>query len=139
MERRAAVNLLIEIAENTAKTGNFKLSNIVNDLARRVAMSIESNNIDLEKFCSKMAAELMFRDDYKNAGKVLKIAQDNSVPNGVLDMPEDPTPQEAPQELVSDEDENQTVEENEQIPAIQTPEGQNLAEQLQAAGVKVKI
>jgi len=136
MERRAAVNLLIEIAENTAKTGNFKLSNIVNDLARRVAMSIESNNIDLEKFCSKMAAELMFRDDYKNAGKVLKIAQDNSVPNGVLDMPEDSTPQEA---VVPEEDKNQTVEENEQNPAIQTPEGQNLAERLQAAGVDVII
>lgn len=138
MERRAAVNLLIDIAENNAKKGNFKLSNILNDLARRVAMSIESNNIDLEKFCSKMAAELMFRDDYKNANKILKIAQENNLPedaDNILPL-ENKQPQPVPQTGNIDPENQQ--EENLPEP-LQTPEGQNLAEMLENAGVKVKI
>jgi hypothetical protein len=77
MERRAAVDYLLRIAE---KSNNSKYSAIVNDLARRVALSIEDNNINLEKFCSKMAAELMFRDDYANANRLMKLAQD-ATPN----------------------------------------------------------
>ena len=77
MERRAAVEYLLKIAD---KTDNTKFSTIVNDLARRVALSIEQDEINLDKFCSKMAAELMFRDDYTNAGKLMKIAQDATMP-----------------------------------------------------------
>jgi hypothetical protein len=77
MERRAAVEYLLKIAEIT---DNTKFSTIVNDLARRVALSIEQDEINLDKFCSKMAAELMFRDDYTNASKLMKIAQDATKP-----------------------------------------------------------
>lgn len=84
MERRAAVNLLLEEAEKSSKLGQIKYSNIVSDLARRVALSIDDNDVNLEKYCSRMAAELMFRDDYQNANKVLKLAQvppaDNILP-----------------------------------------------------------
>jgi len=138
MERRAAVNLLIDIAENNAKKGNFKLSNIVNDLARRVAMSIESNNVDLEKFCSKMAAELMFRDDYKNANKILKIAQENNLPedaDNILPVETEQTEPVKPTEGIEEENQQNNV-----LPEpLQTPEGQNLAEMLQNAGVDVKL
>jgi len=137
MERRAAVNLLIDIAENNAKKGNFKLSNIVNDLARRVAMSIESNNVDLEKFCSKMAAELMFRDDYKNANKILKIAQENNLPedaDNILPVETEQTEPVEPAEGIEDNQQNNVLPE-----PLQTPEGQNLAEMLQNAGVDVKL
>lgn len=138
MERRAAVNLLIDIAENNAKKGNFKLSNILNDLARRVAMSIESNNIDLEKFCSKMAAELMFRDDYKNANKILKIAQENNLPEDADNIL--PLENEKPQPVPQTEDIDPENQQKENLPEpLQTPEGQNLAEMLENAGVKVKI
>jgi len=78
MERRAAVNYLLKIAD---KTDNSKFSSIVNDLARRVALSIDQDDINLDKFCSKMAAELMFRDDYSNANKLMKIAQDANKPS----------------------------------------------------------
>ncbi len=78
MERRAAVNYLLKIAD---KTDNSKFSSIVNDLARRVALSIDQDDINLDKFCSKMAAELMFRDDYSNANKIMKIAQDANKPS----------------------------------------------------------
>ena len=137
MERRAAVNLLIDIAENNAKKGNFKLSNIVNDLARRVAMSIESNNVDLEKFCSKMAAELMFRDDYKNANKILKIAQENNLPedaDNILPVETEQTELVEQAEGIEDNQQNNVLPE-----PLQTPEGQNLAEMLQNAGVDVKL
>ena len=77
MERRAAVEYLLKIAEIT---DNTKFSTIVNDLARRVALSIEQDEINLDKFCSKMAAELMFRDDYVSANKLMKIAQDATKP-----------------------------------------------------------
>ena len=77
MERRAAVEYLLKIAEIT---DNTKFSTIVNDLARRVALSIEQDEINLDKFCSKMAAELMFRDDYTNASKLMKIAEDATKP-----------------------------------------------------------
>ncbi len=78
MERRAAVNYLLKIAD---KTDNSKFSSIVNDLARRVALSIDQDEINLDKFCSNMAAELMFRDDYSNANKIMKIAQDANKPS----------------------------------------------------------
>ena len=78
MERRAAVEYLLKIAEIT---DNTKFSTIVNDLARRVALSIEQDEINLDKFCSKMAAELMFRDDYTNASKLMKIAEDATKPS----------------------------------------------------------
>ena len=78
MERRAAVEYLLKIAEIT---DNTKFSTIVNDLARRVALSIEQDEINLDKFCSKMAAELMFRDDYANASKLMKIAEDATKPS----------------------------------------------------------
>jgi len=81
MERKAAVNYLLEVAERSATFGNVKYSSIVNDLARRVAMSIEDNDINLEKFCSKMAAELLFRDDYANANKLMKLAEDANRPD----------------------------------------------------------
>jgi hypothetical protein len=85
MERRAAVDYLLEIAE---KTNNSKFSSIVNDLARRVALSLEDKNVNLEKYCSKMAAELMFRDDYTNANRLMKIAQDATAPPAnVLPLP----------------------------------------------------
>jgi hypothetical protein len=69
---------LLKIAD---KTDNSKFSSIVNDLARRVALSIDQDDINLDKFCSKMAAELMFRDDYSNANKLMKIAQDANKPS----------------------------------------------------------
>lgn len=94
MERRAAVDYLLKIAE---KSNNSKFSAIVNDLARRVALSIEQNDVNLDKFCSKMAAELLFRDDYVNANKLMKVANDASMLNNDL-LP------------VSDEDEESKTE-----------------------------
>jgi hypothetical protein len=67
-------------------------------LARRVALSIEQDEINLEKFCSKMAAELMFRDDYASASKLMKIAQDATKP------PEDVLP-------VNNNDQQEEIEE----------------------------
>ncbi len=81
MERTAAVKLLLEAADKHEKSGQFKFSNIVTDLARRVALSNEGNDINLEKYCSKMAAELMFRDDYRSADKILKLAEVAPDPN----------------------------------------------------------
>ena len=77
MERRAAVDYLLRIAE---KSNNSKYSAIVNDLARRIALSIDEKEINLDKFCSKMAAELMFRDDYVNANRLMKLAEE-ATPN----------------------------------------------------------
>jgi hypothetical protein len=95
MERRAAVEYLLKIAE---KTDNSKFSTIVNDLARRVALSIEQKDVNLEKYCSKMAAELMFRDDYANANRLMKIAQDTKPnPDEILPLNEE-TPSESEEE-----------------------------------------
>ena len=87
MERRAAVEYLLNIAE---QTDNPKFSVIVNDLARRVALSFEQKDVNLERYCSKMAAELMFRDDYTNANKLMKIAQEAKTdPNEILPLNKD--------------------------------------------------
>ena len=107
MERRAAVEYLLKIAEIT---DNTKFSTIVNDLARRVALSIEQDEINLDKFCSKMAAELMFRDDYTNASKLMKIAEDATKPSKDV-LPVDNTdPQEEIEEPVDET--SKFIEEN---------------------------
>ena len=106
MERRAAVEYLLKIAEIT---DNTKFSTIVNDLARRVALSIEQDEINLDKFCSKMAAELMFRDDYTNASKLMKIAQDATKPSEDV-LPVDNTQQEEIEEPVDET--SKFIEEN---------------------------
>ena len=107
MERRAAVEYLLKIAEIT---DNTKFSTIVNDLARRVALSIEQDEINLDKFCSKMAAELMFRDDYTNASKLMKIAQDATKPSEDV-LPVDNTDQQEEVEEPVDET-SKFIEEN---------------------------
>ena len=108
MERRAAVEYLLKIAEIT---DNTKFSTIVNDLARRVALSIEQDEINLDKFCSKMAAELMFRDDYTNASKLMKIAQDATTDTVKDVLPVDNTDQQEEIEEPVDET-SKFIEEN---------------------------
>jgi hypothetical protein len=126
MERRAAVDYLLEIAE---QTNNSKFSSIVNDLARRVALSLEDKNVNLEKYCSKMAAELMFRDDYVNANKLLKLAE-----NAPTEIPEELS---VPDDLNQEEDtstETEVVDEANKVPQNSATEATNFAEQLSAGG-----
>jgi hypothetical protein len=120
MERRAAVDYLLEIAE---QTNNSKFSSIVNDLARRVALSLEDKNVNLEKYCSKMAAELMFRDDYVNANKLLKLAE-----NAPTEIPEELS---VPDDLKDTSTETKVVDEANEVPAT---EATNFAKQLSAGG-----
>jgi hypothetical protein len=109
MERRAAVEYLLNIAE---KTDNPKFSTIVNDLARRVALSFEQKDVNLEKYCSKMAAELMFRDDYASANKLMKIAQDAKTdPDEILPLNEENTTEEE-QELPQQETQDSFINKN---------------------------
>lgn len=151
MERRAAVNLLLEEAEKSSKLGQIKYSNIVSDLARRVALSIDDNDVNLEKYCSRMAAELMFRDDYQNANKVLKLAEVPPADNilrvdpidkfieqlkdagaVVVEKPVEPLEKEEPKEEPK-EPQTKLPEDQQEAPEVdttqQTPEQQKPSEQ----------
>ena len=140
MERRAAVEYLLNIAE---KTDNTKFSTIVNDLARRVALSIEQDEINLDKFCSKMAAELMFRDDYVSANKLMKIAEDATKPS------EDVLPienNEEPQEVIEPTDGNNEFIKNNlpkdkpsELPPLDAGKLNEFLERLKGSGVEVTI
>ncbi len=138
MERRAAVEYLLKIAE---LTDNSKFSTIVNDLARRVALSIDQDEVNLDKFCSKMAAELMFRDDYVSANKLMKIAQDATKPSEDV-LPLDNTEQ--PQEPIEPVDETSEFIENNlpkskpsDLPPLDTNKLNDFLARLQGSGVTI--
>lgn len=141
MERRAAVEYLLNIAE---KTDNTKFSTIVNDLARRVALSIEQDEINLDKFCSKMAAELMFRDDYVSANKLMKIAEDaNTPPEDVLPVINQDEEQKAKEPVIDKTtdfiEKNLPASKDSELPPPDPIELKKFLERLQGTGVGVTI
>jgi hypothetical protein len=138
MERRAAVNYLLKIAD---KTDNSKFSSIVNDLARRVALSIDQDDINLDKFCSKMAAELMFRDDYSNANKLMKIAQDANKPSEdvlPVDNNEEQEVTEEPVDQTTDFIKNNLPEQKpSELPPLDSEKLNDFISRLQGVGVTI--
>ena len=78
MNRKAAIDKLLLVAEETAASGQYKISNTINDLARRIALSSYkmSDKQVIRDNVSRMAAELMFRDNFKMAKLLTKIAED---------------------------------------------------------------
>lgn len=140
MNRKAAVDNILQMAEKSANSGQYKISNTLNDLARRIALSSNVDNFDINVHFTKMAAELMFRDDYVTANHLLKIAEDMQTPQ----IPEElMTPEEKEQQTEEPTDEMTTEEPAEEQPAeekpeaVDTPEGKNFAELLGQLGVEV--
>jgi len=140
MNRKAAVDNILQMAEKSANSGQYKISNTLNDLARRIALSSNVDNFDINVHFTKMAAELMFRDDYVTANHLLKIAEDMQTPQ----IPEElMTPEEKEQQTEEPTDEMTTEEPTEEQPteekpeAVNTPEGKNFAELLGQLGVEV--
>ncbi len=105
MNRKAAIDKLLLVAEETAASGQYKISNTINDLARRIALSSYkmSDKQVIRENVSRMAAELMFRDNFKMAKMLTKIAEDlniDEVPETTEDTEIPPalmTPEEAAQ------------------------------------------
>jgi hypothetical protein len=102
MNRKAAIDKLLLVAEETAASGQYKISNTINDLARRIALSSYkmSDKQVISENVSRMAAELMFRDNFKMAKLLTKIAQDLTIdePAEEVEIPEAlMTPEEAAQ------------------------------------------
>jgi hypothetical protein len=102
MNRKAAIDKLLLVAEETAASGQYKISNTINDLARRIALSSYkmSDKQVISENVSRMAAELMFRDNFKMAKLLTKIAQDLTIdePAEESEIPEAlMTPEEAAQ------------------------------------------
>ena len=102
MNRKAAIDKLLLVAEETAASGQYKISNTINDLARRIALSSYkmSDKQVISENVYRMAAELMFRDNFKMAKLLTKIAQDLTVdePAEEAEIPEAlMTPEEAAQ------------------------------------------
>ena len=81
MNRKAAIDKLLLVAEETAASGQYKISNTINDLARRIALSSYkmSDKQVIRDNVSRMAAELMFRDNFKMAKLLTKIADDLNI------------------------------------------------------------
>lgn len=102
MNRKAAIDKFLLVAEETAASGQYKISNTINDLARRIALSSYkmSDKQVISENVSRMAAELMFRDNFKMAKLLTKIAQDLTIdePAEEVEIPEAlMTPEEAAQ------------------------------------------
>ncbi len=105
MNWKAAIDKLLLVAEETAASGQYKISNTINDLARRIALSSYkmSDKQVIRENVSRMAAELMFRDNFKMAKMLTKIAEDlniDEVPETTEDTEIPPalmTPEEAAQ------------------------------------------
>ena len=102
MNRKAAIDKLLLVAEETAASGQYKISNTINDLARRIALSSYkmSDKQVISENVYRMAAELMFRDNFKMAKLLTKIAQDLTIdePAEEAEIPEAlMTPEEAAQ------------------------------------------
>ncbi len=99
MNRKAAIDKLLIVAEETANRGQFSLSNTINDLARRIALSSYklSDRKVINDSVSRMAAELMFRDDFKTANNLKKIAEELNLD----DTSEDITSEEIPEDLMT--------------------------------------
>jgi hypothetical protein len=139
MNRKAAVDNILQMAEKRANSGQYKISNTLNDLARRIALS-SNVDFDINVHFTKMAAELMFRDDYATANHLLKIAEEMQTPQ----IPEElMTPEEKEQQAEEPADETTTEEpateetQEEKPEAVDTPEGKNFAELLGQLGVEV--
>ena len=81
MNRNAAIDKLLLVAEETAASGQYKISNTINDLARRIALSSYkmSDKQVIRDNVNRMAAELMFRDNFKMAKLLTKIAEDLNI------------------------------------------------------------
>lgn len=100
MNRKAAIDKLLLVAEETAASGQYKISNTINDLARRIALSSYkmSDKQVIRDNVNRMAAELMFRDNFKMAKLLTKIAEDLKIdePTEETEIPEAlMTPEEA--------------------------------------------
>lgn len=142
MERKAAVEYLLN-ASNKYFTKDTKFSGIINDLARRVAMSVDEEEISLEKYCSRLAAELIFRDDYKNASRLLRLAEEAPIvnPPGLPDPEEkkeeepqaDPNTSETPpfQDFIK-----KNIPKNKNLPE---PDPKKLGDFISDLGIDVKV
>ena len=140
MNRKAAVDNILQMAEKSANSGQYKISNTLNDLARRIALSSNVDSFDINTHFTKMAAELMFRDDYSTANHLLKIAEEMQAPQ----IPEElMTPEEKEQqveptdEMATEEPATEETTEEQKTEAVDTPEGKNFAELLGQLGVEV--
>ena len=102
MNRKAAIDKLLLVAEETAASGQYKISNTINDLARRIALSSYkmSDKQVIRENVSRMAAELMFRDNFKMAKMLTKIAEDLNID----EVPETTDDTEIPPALMTPEE-----------------------------------
>ena len=108
MNRKAAIDKLLLVAEETAASGQYKISNTINDLARRIALSSYkmSDKQVIRENVSRMAAELMFRDNFKMAKMLTKIAEDLNID----EVPETTEDTEIPPALMTPEEAAQSNE-----------------------------
>ena len=78
MNRKAAIDTLLNLAEQVSNKGQCETSRTLNDLARRIALSshlIEDSKV-ISSSVRKMAADLMFSEQFNKAKKLLKLAED---------------------------------------------------------------
>jgi hypothetical protein len=78
MNRKAAIDTLLNLAEQVSNKGQYETSRTLNDLARRIALSshlIEDSKV-ISSSVRKMAADLMFSEQFNKAKKLLKLAED---------------------------------------------------------------
>ena len=78
MNRKAAIDILLNLAEQESNKAQYRSSQTLNDLARRIALSshlIEDSKV-ISASVRKMAADLMFSEQYNKAKKLLKLAED---------------------------------------------------------------
>lgn len=88
MNRKAAIDTLLNLAEQVSNKGQYETSRTLNDLARRIALSshlIEDSKV-ISSSVRKMAADLMFSDQFNKAKRLLKLAEDLDM----LDSVEEP-------------------------------------------------
>ncbi len=104
MNRKAAIDILLNLAEQESNKGQYRSSQTLNDLARRIALS--SHLIEDKKVISasvrKMAADLMFSEQYNKAKKLLKLAEDlDMLEPEVTDSEEAPEIQKIPSDIMT--------------------------------------
>ena len=88
MNRKAAIDTLLNLAEQVSNKGQYETSRTLNDLARRIALSshlIEDSKV-ISSSVRKMAADLMFSEQFNKAKRLLKLAEDLDM----LDSVEEP-------------------------------------------------
>lgn len=107
MNRKAAIDTLLNLAEQVSNKGQYETSRTLNDLARRIALSshlIEDSKV-ISSSVRKMAADLMFSEQFNKAKKLLKLAEDldmlEKVPVEETEAPSIPDDVKTPDELAA--------------------------------------